>query len=109
MSCAGRCPKPGPARGPSRLSTAWRSGPHSHHSPATSTAWPSHWNAAPPLADVLRAQAADVREARKRNLLEIGGRKEIAADEFTQRVVGRQVHQDDPRVTLLVRNPDRTP
>lgn len=31
-----------------------------------------------PLADVLRAQAADVREARKRNLLEIGGRKEIA-------------------------------
>jgi hypothetical protein len=30
------------------------------------------------LADVLRAQAADVREARKRNLLEIGGRKEIA-------------------------------
>jgi tight adherence protein C len=31
-----------------------------------------------PLADVLRAQAADVREARKRNLLEIAGRKEIA-------------------------------
>ena len=31
-----------------------------------------------PLGDVLRAQAADVREARKRNLLEIGGRKEIA-------------------------------
>ncbi|HEY9350264.1 MAG TPA: type II secretion system F family protein [Acidothermales bacterium] len=31
-----------------------------------------------PLADVLRAQAADVREARKRSLLEIGGRKEIA-------------------------------
>jgi tight adherence protein C len=31
-----------------------------------------------PLADVLRAQAADVREARKRNLLDIGGRKEIA-------------------------------
>jgi tight adherence protein C len=31
-----------------------------------------------PLADVLRAQAADVREARKRTLLEIGGRKEIA-------------------------------
>lgn len=31
-----------------------------------------------PLADVLRAQAADVREARRRNLLEIGGRKEIA-------------------------------
>jgi tight adherence protein C len=31
-----------------------------------------------PLADVLRAQAADVRETRKRNLLEIGGRKEIA-------------------------------
>jgi tight adherence protein C len=31
-----------------------------------------------PLADVLRSQAADVREARKRNLLEIGGRKEIA-------------------------------
>ena len=31
-----------------------------------------------PLADVLRAQAADVREARKRNLLEVGGRKEIA-------------------------------
>lgn len=31
-----------------------------------------------PLADVLRAQATDVREARKRNLLEIGGRKEIA-------------------------------
>ncbi len=31
-----------------------------------------------PLADVLRAQAADVREARKRNLLEIGGKKEIA-------------------------------
>ena len=30
-----------------------------------------------PLADVLRAQAADVREARKRNLLEVGGRKEI--------------------------------
>jgi tight adherence protein C len=31
-----------------------------------------------PLADVLRAQAADVRDARKRALLEIGGRKEIA-------------------------------
>jgi tight adherence protein C len=31
-----------------------------------------------PLADVLRAQAADVREARKRHLMEIGGRKEIA-------------------------------
>jgi tight adherence protein C len=31
-----------------------------------------------PLADVLRAQAADVREARKRYLLEIAGRKEIA-------------------------------
>jgi tight adherence protein C len=31
-----------------------------------------------PLADVLRAQAADVRKARKRNLLEVGGRKEIA-------------------------------
>jgi tight adherence protein C len=31
-----------------------------------------------PLAEVLRAQAADVREARKRSLLEIGGRKEIA-------------------------------
>jgi tight adherence protein C len=30
-----------------------------------------------PLADVLRAQAADVRDARKRHLLEIGGRKEI--------------------------------
>jgi tight adherence protein C len=31
-----------------------------------------------PLADVLRAQAADVREARKRALLESGGRREIA-------------------------------
>ncbi|CAN5197198.1 type II secretion system F family protein [soil metagenome] len=31
-----------------------------------------------PLADVLRAQAADVREAGKRQLLEAGGRKEIA-------------------------------
>lgn len=31
-----------------------------------------------PLADVLRAQAADVREAGKRELLEAGGRKEIA-------------------------------
>jgi tight adherence protein C len=31
-----------------------------------------------PLSDVLRAQAADVREAHKRSLLEIGGRKEIA-------------------------------
>lgn len=31
-----------------------------------------------PLADVLRAQAADVRAAQKRALLEIGGRKEIA-------------------------------
>ena len=31
-----------------------------------------------PLADVLRAQAADVREAGKRALLEVGGRKEIA-------------------------------
>ncbi|HEX6197965.1 MAG TPA: type II secretion system F family protein [Jiangellaceae bacterium] len=31
-----------------------------------------------PLADVLRAQAADVREARKRHLMEVGGRKEIA-------------------------------
>ena len=31
-----------------------------------------------PLADVLRAQAADVRESRKRYLLESGGRKEIA-------------------------------
>lgn len=30
-----------------------------------------------PLADVLRAQAVDVREAGKRSLLEIGGRKEI--------------------------------
>ncbi|RJK96542.1 type II secretion system F family protein [Vallicoccus soli] len=31
-----------------------------------------------PLADVLRAQAVDVREAGKRHLLEAGGRKEIA-------------------------------
>jgi len=31
-----------------------------------------------PLADVLRAQAADVREVRKRSILESGGRKEIA-------------------------------
>lgn len=31
-----------------------------------------------PLADVLRAQAVDVREAGKRDLLEAGGRKEIA-------------------------------
>ncbi len=31
-----------------------------------------------PLADVLRAQAADVREAGKRALLETGGRKEVA-------------------------------
>jgi len=31
-----------------------------------------------PLADVLRAQSADVREAGKRRLLEAGGRKEIA-------------------------------
>lgn len=31
-----------------------------------------------PLADVLRAQAADVREAGKRQLMEAGGRKEIA-------------------------------
>jgi tight adherence protein C len=30
-----------------------------------------------PLADVLRAQAVDVREVRKRALLEAGGRKEI--------------------------------
>jgi tight adherence protein C len=30
-----------------------------------------------PLADVLRAQAADVRNARKRQLIEVGGRKEI--------------------------------
>ena len=31
-----------------------------------------------PLADVLRAQAVDVREAGRRDLLDIGGRKEIA-------------------------------
>jgi tight adherence protein C len=31
-----------------------------------------------PLADVLRAQAVDVREAGKRALLEAGGRKEIS-------------------------------
>jgi tight adherence protein C len=31
-----------------------------------------------PLAEVLRAQAADVREARKRDLLATGGRREIA-------------------------------
>jgi tight adherence protein C len=31
-----------------------------------------------PLADVLRAQAADVRAMSKRQLLEAGGRKEIA-------------------------------
>jgi tight adherence protein C len=31
-----------------------------------------------PLADVLRAQAVDVREAGRRRLLEAGGRKEIA-------------------------------
>ncbi|HEY8309684.1 MAG TPA: type II secretion system F family protein, partial [Gemmatimonadaceae bacterium] len=31
-----------------------------------------------PMADVLRAQAADVREASKRALLEAGGRKEIS-------------------------------
>ena len=31
-----------------------------------------------PLADVLRAQAVDVREAGKRALMEAGGRKEIA-------------------------------
>ena len=37
--------------------------------------WPLNCN---PLAEVLRAQAADVREAGKRRLLEAGGRKEIA-------------------------------
>jgi tight adherence protein C len=31
-----------------------------------------------PLADVLRAQAGDVREERRRALLDVGGRKEIA-------------------------------
>jgi tight adherence protein C len=31
-----------------------------------------------PLADVLRAQAVDVREAGRRALMEAGGRKEIA-------------------------------
>ena len=31
-----------------------------------------------PLADVLRAQAADAREAGRRELLESGGRREIA-------------------------------
>jgi tight adherence protein C len=31
-----------------------------------------------PLADVLRAQAADVREAARRDLMEAGGRKEVA-------------------------------
>ncbi|HEY5199355.1 MAG TPA: type II secretion system F family protein, partial [Acidothermaceae bacterium] len=31
-----------------------------------------------PLADVLRAQAVDVREASKRALLESGGKKEVA-------------------------------
>ena len=31
-----------------------------------------------PLADVLRAQAQDVREAGRRELMETGGRKEIA-------------------------------
>jgi tight adherence protein C len=31
-----------------------------------------------PLADMLRAQAADVREAGKRALLEAGGRKEVS-------------------------------
>jgi tight adherence protein C len=30
-----------------------------------------------PLAEVLRAQAADVREQRKRQLIETGGRKEV--------------------------------
>lgn len=30
-----------------------------------------------PLADVLRAQAADAREVRKRTLMEVGGRKEV--------------------------------
>src|SRR3954453_16214108 len=31
-----------------------------------------------PLAEVLRAQAVDVREQHRRELLEVGGRKEIA-------------------------------
>lgn len=35
-------------------------------------------NRGSPLADVLRAQAADVREAGRRRLLETGGRKEVA-------------------------------
>ncbi len=30
-----------------------------------------------PLADVLRAQAADIREQRKRELIEAGGRREV--------------------------------
>jgi tight adherence protein C len=30
-----------------------------------------------PLADVLRAQASDAREVRKRTLMDVGGRKEI--------------------------------
>jgi tight adherence protein C len=30
-----------------------------------------------PLADVLRAQASDVREQRKRELIEAGGRREV--------------------------------
>jgi hypothetical protein len=106
VSCAVRCPKPGPERGSSRLSTAWRTGPHSHHFVDGVVVALERGTT---LADVLRAQAADVREARKRNLLEIGGRKEITADEFTQRVVGRQVQQDDAHVTLLVGNPDRAP
>jgi tight adherence protein C len=43
-----------------------------------------------PLADVLRAQAMDVREAGRRRLLEIGGRKEIAM------MVPSNTHQTHP-------------
>jgi len=51
-----------------------------------------------PLAEVLRAQAADVREAGKRRLLEAGGRKEIA---MMVTVVKRYFYRRAPEIRDL--------
>ncbi|MGY1885230.1 type II secretion system F family protein [Blastococcus sp. SYSU DS0753] len=66
-----------------------------------------------PLAEVLRAQAADVREAGKRRLLEAGGRKEIAMMVpvvfLVQPVSNRHVPDEDRPGCDVGGRPNRTP
>jgi hypothetical protein len=63
----------------SRSRPPWRSWPCAcpcRRSPASWPLWSSRWSG-DPLADILRAQVADVREQYKRKLIETGGEREV--------------------------------